>query len=210
MILHGYWRSSATYRVRIALGWKGLDFETMPLDLRVGAQRGADYLALNGQGLVPCLVDGPAALTQSLAIIEYLEETHPLGPLLPADPAARAKVRAAALAIACDIHPINNLRVLNYLRDELGQSQDAIDGWVCHWIAEGFAALETMAGQGPYLFGGAVTMADLCLVPQIYNARRFGVDLGPYPKLTAIEQNLLALPTFDKARPEMQQDADQT
>jgi maleylacetoacetate isomerase len=208
MILHGYWRSSATYRVRIALNWKGLAFETVPLDLRVGAHRDPAYLALNPLGLVPCLVDGPAALTQSVAIIEYIEETHPQPPLLPADPVARAKVRAAALAIACDIHPINNLRVLHYLRSELGQPQDAIDGWIRHWIAEGFAALESEAGQGPYLFGAAVTMADLCLVPQIYNARRFGVDLGPYPKLTAIEANLLALPAFDRARPEMQPDAD--
>jgi maleylacetoacetate isomerase len=208
MILHGYWRSSATYRVRIALNWKELAFETVPLDLRVGAHRDPAYLALNPLGLVPCLIDGPAALTQSLAIIEYLEETHPQPPLLPVDPVGRAKVRAAALAIACDIHPINNLRVLGYLRAELGQQQDAIDGWIGHWIAEGFAALEAGAGQGPYLFGAALTMADLFLVPQIYNARRFGVDLGPYPKLTAIEANLLGLPAFDRARPEMQPDAD--
>ena len=208
MRLHGYWRSSATYRVRIALNWKGLDFESVPLDLRVGEHRDPAYLALNTQGLVPYLVDGVAALSQSLAIIEYLEETHPTPPLLPADPAARAKIRAAALAVACDIHPLNNPRVMNYLRDEMGQSQDAIDGWIRHWIAEGFAALESGAGQGPYLFGGAVTMADLCLVPQIYNARRFAVDLTPYPKLTSIEANLLALPAFECARPENQPDAD--
>jgi maleylacetoacetate isomerase len=207
MILHGYWRSTAAYRVRIALAWKGLDFTDSPIDLRAGAQRSTDYLALNPQGLVPCLVDGPAVLSQSLAIIEYLEETHSVPPLLPADPAARAKVRAAALAIACDIHPINNLRVVNYLRGELGLPQDAIDGWIRHWIAEGFTALEAGVGQGPYLFGAAVTMADLCLVPQIYSARRFGADLSPYPKLTAIEAKLLALPAFEKARPENQPDA---
>lgn len=208
MILHGYWRSTAAYRVRIALNWKGLDFTGSPIDLRAGAQRSPDYLALNPQGLVPCLVDGAAVLSQSLAIIEYLEETHPVPPLLPADPATRAKVRAASLTIACDIHPINNLRVVNYLRGELRQPQDAIDGWIRHWIAEGFTVLEAGAGQGPYLFGAAVTMADLCLVPQIYSARRFGADLSPYPRLIEIERNLLALPPFERARPENQPDAD--
>ncbi|MDB5394017.1 MAG: maiA [Rhodospirillales bacterium] len=207
MILHGYWRSTAAYRVRIALNLKGLEVADSPVDLQTGAQRDPDYLALNPQGLVPCLVDGPTALSQSLAIIEYLEETHALPPLLPADPVARAKVRAASLAIACEIHPINNLRVLNYLRGELGQPQDALDGWIRHWIAEGFAALEAGAGQGPYLFGAAVTMADLCLVPQIYSARRFGTELTRYPRLTEIERNLLALPAFDRARPENQPDA---
>ena len=207
MILHGYWRSSAAYRVRIALNWKGIAYENSPVDLRAGAHHGADYLGLNPQGLVPCLIDGPAALTQSLAIIEYLEETHPSPPLLPADPVGRAKVRAAALAIACDIHPINNLRILNYLRGEMGQPQDKVDGWVRHWIAEGFSALEATAGEGPYLFGAAVTLADLCLVPQLYNARRVAADLTPYPKLTAIEANLLSLPAFDRARPENQPDA---
>ena len=149
-------------------------------------------------------------LSQSLAIIEYLEETHPTPPLLPADPIDRAKVRAAALAIACDIHPINNLRVLAYLRGELGQPPDAIDGWIRHWIAEGFTALEASASEGPYLCGAAVTMADLCFVPQIYNARRFGVDLRPYRKLVEIEQNLLGLPAFNRAKPENRQDADRT
>ena len=206
MILHGYWRSSAAYRVRVALNWKGIEAEPHAIDLRAGAHHAADYLALNPQGLVPCLVDGPAALTQSLAIIEYLEETHPDPPLLPADPVDRAKVRATALAVVADIHPINNLRVLNYLRDALAQPQDAIDAWIRHWIAEGFAPLEATA-DAPYLCGDAVTMADLCLVPQMYNARRFAVDLAPFPKLVAIEERLLALPAFDKARPEMQPDA---
>jgi maleylacetoacetate isomerase len=206
MILHGYWRSSAAYRVRIALNWKGINAVSREVDLRNGAHHAPDYLALNPQGLVPCLVDGPLVLTQSLAIIEYLEETHPNRPLLPADPVARAKVRAAALAIACDIHPLNNPRIMNFLRGQMGQPQGAIDAWIKHWIAEGLGPLEAMAGA-PYLCGDAVTMADLCLVPQLYNARRFGVDLAPYPKLTAIEANLLALPAFDRARPENQPDA---
>ena len=206
MILHGYWRSSAAYRVRIALNWKGLDVAHNAIDLRTSAHHNADYLAVNPQGLVPCLVDGPAALSQSLAIIEYLEETHPTPPLLPADPVGRARVRSAALAIACDIHPVNNLRIMNYLRGEMGQPQDAVDIWVKHWMAEGFGPLEAMAGA-PYLCGDAVTMADLCLVPQLYNARRFRVDLTPYPKLTAIDARLLALPAFDKALPENQPDA---
>jgi maleylacetoacetate isomerase len=206
MILHGYWRSSAAYRVRIALNWKGLDVAHHAIDLRVGAHHGADYLSVNPQGLVPCLADGPAVLSQSLAIIEYLEETHPTPPLLPADPVERARVRSAALAIACDIHPVNNLRILAYLRGEMGQPQSALDAWIRHWIAEGFGPLEAMAGA-PYLFGDRVTMADLCLVPQLYNARRFACDLEAYPKLTAIEANLLALPAFEKARPENQPDA---
>jgi maleylacetoacetate isomerase/maleylpyruvate isomerase len=207
MILYGYWRSSAAYRVRIALHWKGLAAETRPIDLRAGAHHDAAYLGLNPLGLVPCLEDGPAALTQSLAIIEYLEETNPDPPLMPADPVARAQVRAASLIVACDIHPINNLRVLNYLKDELGQPPSVLDAWVHHWIAEGFRALEVTAGDGPYLFGPAVTMADLCLVPQLYNARRFNTDLSPYPRLVEIEHNLLALPAFEAARPENQADA---
>jgi maleylacetoacetate isomerase len=206
MILHGYWRSSAAYRVRIALNWKGLDVSHHAIDLRIGAHHDPDYLSVNPQGLVPCLVDGPAVLGQSLAIIEYLEETRPTPPLLPSDPVERARVRSAALAIACDIHPVNNLRILNYLRGEMGQPQSAIDAWIGHWIAEGLAPLEAIA-EAPYLFGEAVTMADLCLVPQLYNARRFAVGLSLYPKLTAIEANLLALPAFESARPENQPDA---
>jgi len=206
MILHGYWRSSASFRVRIALNWKGIQADAHGVDLRIGAHHAPDYLALNPQGLVPSLEDGPLLLSQSLAIIEYLEEIQPNPSLLPARPADRARVRAAALAVTCDIHPLNNPRVVNYLRGEMGQSQDAIDVWARHWIAEGFGPLEAIAG-GLYLCGEAVTMADLCLVPQLYNARRVGVDLTPYPKLTAIEANLLALPAFDKARPENQPDA---
>ena len=207
MILHGYWRSSASYRVRIALNWKGIEAGAHNIDLRAGAHHAPEYLALNPQGLVPSLEDGPLLLGQSLAIIEYLEETQPNPPLLPTGPVDRARVRAAALAIACDIHPLNNPRIMNYLRGEMGQPQDAIDAWIKHWIAEGFGPLEATAGGAPYLCGDAVTMADLCLVPQLYNARRFSVDLEAYPKLTAIEANLLALPAFDKARPENQPDA---
>jgi len=206
MILHGYWRSSASYRVRIALNWKGIEAAAHNIDLRIGAHHAPDYLALNPQGLVPSLEDGPLLLGQSLAIIEYLEETHPNPPLLPANPADRARVRAAALAIACDIHPLNNPRIMNYLRGQMGQPQEAVDTWIKHWIAEGFGPLEATAGA-PYLCGDAVTMADLCLVPQMYNARRFGVDLTPYPRLVAVETRLLALPAFDMARPEMQPDA---
>ena len=206
MILHGYWRSSASYRVRIALNWKGIEADAHNIDLRIGAHHAPDYLALNPQGLVPSLEDGPLLLGQSLAIIEYLEEIHPNPPLLPANPADRARVRAAALAIACDIHPLNNPRIMNYLRGEMGQPQEAVDAWIKHWIAEGFGPLEATAGA-PYLCGDAVTMADLCLVPQMYNARRFGVDLTPYPKLVAVETRLLALPAFEKARPESQPDA---
>ena len=208
MIRVGYFRSSAAFRVRIALHWKGLAFESRPIDLRAGAHHDTAYLGLNPQGLVPCLEEGPHALTQSLAIIEYLEETHPDPPLLPADPVGRAKVRAVSLAVACDIHPINNLRVLNYLKDELGQPPPVVEAWVRHWIAEGFKALEAMAGDGPYLCGPAVTMADLCLVPQLYNARRFACDLSPYPKLAQIEAHLLTLPAFEAAKPENQADAE--
>ena len=207
MILYSYWRSSAAWRARIALAWKGIDYETRTVDLRAGAHRGVDYGQVNPQGLVPCLVDGDAVLTQSLAIVEYLEERYPEPALLPSGPAARARVRAAALVIAADIHPINNLRVLNYLKGELGQPQDALDPWMAHWIAEGFRVLEATAGS-PYLFGDAVTLADLCLVPQLYNARRFGVDLVPYPRLLAVESRLMALPAFDLTRPDNQPDAD--
>jgi maleylacetoacetate isomerase len=207
MILYSYWRSSAAWRARIALAWKGIDYETRTVDLRAGAHRGPDYGQVNPQGLVPCLVDGDAVLSQSLAIIEYLEERYPTPALFPADPVARAKVRAAALVIAADIHPINNLRVLNYLKGELGQPQDALDRWMTHWIVDGFRVLEARAGS-PYLFGDAVTMADLCLVPQLYNARRFGVDLSAFPRLCEVEARLMELPAFDLTRPDRQPDAD--
>ncbi len=207
MILYSYWRSSAAYRVRIALAWKGIAYEVRPVDLRAGAQCDAAYLGVNPQGLVPFLVNGDVAISQSIAIIEYLEELHPDRALLPKDPAARAKVRAAAAVVVADIHPINNMRVLAYLKRELGQEQAVLDRWIAYWIAEGFAVLEANAGA-PYLFGDSVTTADLCLVPQFYNARRFGVDLSAYPRLAAVERNLLELPAFAAAHPDKQPDAD--
>jgi maleylacetoacetate isomerase len=207
VILYSYWRSSAAYRVRTALAWKGIDYEVRAIDLRAGAHRDAEYLGVNPQGLVPCLIDGDAVINQSLAIIEYLEERYPEPALLPKDSVKRAKARAAAAVIAADIHPINNLRVLGYLKRECGQDQTSLDRWIAHWIGEGFAVLEANAGA-PYLFYDSVTIADLCLVPQFYNARRFGVDLSAFPKLIAVERNLLALPAFTAAHPDRQPDAD--
>ncbi len=208
--LYTFWRSSAAYRVRIALGLKGLDYDSKPVDLRTGAQQGIGYKLLNPQGFVPYLIDGEVGLNQSLAIIEWLDETYPEPPLLPADPLGRARVRAAALTIACDIHPLNNLRVLKYLKDPLGQEQEAIDAWAQHWIGQGFAPLEEIAegSPGPYLFGDAPTLADVCLVPQMYNARRVRTDLTPFPRLVEIDKRLLDLPQIRNARPEAQADAD--
>jgi maleylacetoacetate isomerase/maleylpyruvate isomerase len=207
VILYSYWRSSAAYRVRISLALKGIDYELRPVDLRAGVHRDPAYLGVNPQGLVPCLVDDEVVIPQSLAIIEYLEERYREPALLPRDPAARAKIRAAAQIVVADIHPINNLRVLNYLKREFGQGQDALDAWIAKWTDAGFSALERNAGA-PYLFGDKVTMADVCLVPQIYNARRFNVDLAPYPRLVAIDERLAELPAVRSARPENQPDAD--
>ena len=207
--LYGYWRSSAAYRVRIALGLKGLDYDYKAIDLRTGAQSGVGFTMLNPQGMVPYLIDGDTGLNQSLAIIEYLDETYPDPPLLPASPVARARVRAAALAISCDIHPLNNLRVLKYLKEPLGHEQEAIDTWQRHWIETGFAALEEIAeaATGTYLFGDTVTLAEVCLVPQFANARRCQADVARFPRLSAIDQALNALPAFAAARPERQPDA---
>jgi maleylacetoacetate isomerase len=213
MKLHTYYRSSATYRVRIALNLKEIAYESLPRHLVRGGgeQRHAAFLALNPHGLVPVLEDAGSTLTQSLAIIEYLEETHPEPPLLPRTPLLRARVRSLALAIACDIHPLNNLRVLNYLRAPLGVDAAGVDAWYRHWIACGFAALEEEAGRAPgdrrHLVGAAVTLADVCLVPQMYNARRFGCDLEPYPTLRGISAHLEGLPAFARAAPEAQADA---
>jgi maleylacetoacetate isomerase len=212
--LYDYFRSSAAYRVRIALNLKNVkpDERTF-VHLRIGSQRAQDYLALNPQGLVPALaLDDGAVLTQSLAIIEYLDETHPEPPLLPADPVARARVRAIALQIACDIHPLNNLRVLNYLIGTLGVSREQKDGWYRYWIDVGFEALEkTLArdrATGRFCHGDAPTLADVCLVPQMANARRFEIDLSPYPTLIGIESACLALPAFADAAPARQPDAE--
>ncbi len=205
MKLYGYFRSSAAYRVRIALNLKGLAVEHEYVHLAKGAQRTAEFHAVNPLGLVPALVVGDDVIVQSLAIVEYLDETHPEPPLLPADPAGRARVRALAQAIACEIHPWNNLRVLNHLTEALGQSEEARRAWYHHWIAEGFAGLEgLLAGHvdtGAHCHGGSVTMADLCLVPQVYNARRFDCDLGRYPTIVRLADTLATLPAFADAAP---------
>ena len=214
MRLYDYFRSSAAYRVRIALNLKGVapDERTF-VHLRMGGQRAQDYLALNPQGLVPALaLDEGAVLTQSLAIVEYLDETHPEPPLLPADPIGRARVRAIALSIACDIHPLDNLRVLNYLIGTLGVAREQKDGWYRYWIDVGFEALEKALARdrarGRFCHGDAPTLADVCLVPQMANARRFDIDLSPYPTLMRIESACLALPAFADAAPARQPDAE--
>lgn len=209
MILHGYWRSGTSYRTRIALNLKGLDYRQAPIDLRTGAQKSDSYLALNPQGLVPALeVDGQV-LTQSPAILEWLEETHPEPALLPKDAAGRAVVRAMSALIGCDVHPLNNLRVLKAIK-ALGADQDASDQWARQWIAEGFAALEALVarhGRG-WCYGDQPTLADCYLVPQIYSAKRFNADLTPYPHLLAIDERAQAHPAFQAAHPDQQPDAD--
>lgn len=214
MRLYDYFRSSAAYRVRIALNLKGVvpDERTF-VHLRMGNQRAQDYLALNPQGLVPALaLDDGTVLTQSLAIVEFLDETHPQPPLLPADPEGRARVRSIALAIACEIHPLNNLRVLNYLIGTLGVSREQKDGWYRYWIDVGFEALEKSLSRDPatgrFCHGDAPTLADVCLVPQLANARRFSIDLSPYPTLVRIESECNALPGFASAAPAKQPDAE--
>ena len=209
MRLYGYWRSSAAYRVRIALNLKGVAYESVPVDLRVGAQRAPEFLALNPQGIVPCLQDGATTLTQSLAIIEYLEETRPEPPLLPADPVARARVRAIALAVACEMHPLNNLKVLQYLEREMGVDEEGRRRWYHHWIAEGFGPLEqVLAGTaGAFAFGDRPTLADVFLVPQVANAHRYRCDMAPDPTLRRVNERCLELPAFAAAAPERQPDA---
>lgn len=210
--LYGYYRSSAAFRVRIALNLKGLDYQQAPVNLVKGEQRGAANLARNPQGLVPSLVtDNGLVLNQSLAICEYLDETHPEPPLLPADAEERARVRALAQLVACEVHPLNNLRVLKYLVGELGVDDDAKLAWYRHWIAEGFQALETMlsreAGSGDFCHGDTPTLADICLVPQVFNAERFECDLSAYPRIRRITANCRAQPAFQQAAPEAQPDA---
>lgn len=210
MILHGYWRSGASYRVRIALNLKGLGYDLAAHDLRKGEQKTADYLALNPQGMVPALQDGDLIVTQSPAILEWLEETHPQPALLPRAANDRAAVRAMAALIGCDIHPLNNLRVLKALRSSFDADQAAVDAWAAQWIAPGFDALEALIARhgGAWCFGDTPTLADCYLIPQLYSARRFNMDLTPWPRLLAIEATAQAHPAFASAHPDRQPDAD--
>ena len=211
MQLYTAFRSSAAYRTRIALNLKGLSYEPIAIHLQKegGLNRKPEYRAINPLMRVPALrLDSGEVLTQSLAIIDYLDETHPQPPLLPRDPIKRAQVRAMAQLIACDIHPLNNVSPLRYLKNELGQEQARIDAWYHHWILEGFAALETMVVGAPYAAGAEVTLADICLVPQVANARRLNVPLDRFPKIVAIDAACGKLDAFIKARPENQPDAE--
>ena len=206
-ILHDYYRSSAAYRVRIALNLRGVEYESQPVNLAAGEQKGGEYRTLNPQGLVPMLEIDGLKLTQSLAIIVYLAERFPGPPLLPANSADAAHVRGMAMAIACDIHPLNNLRVLKYLEGSLGVEKDARDAWYRHWVTEGLAALEAMAAEraGEYLFGDTPTIADICLVPQMYNARRFDVPLVAFPTLLRADDNASRIEAFAAAHPDRQE-----
>jgi maleylacetoacetate isomerase len=209
--LYSYFRSSAAYRVRIALNLKNLSYETIPVHLQKdgGRHRSAEYRAINPQMRVPSLVlPSGDVLVQSLAIIGYLNDTYPQPVLLPSDPLERARVRAVSQIIACDIHPLNNLGTLQYLKRAMGQEQAAIDAWYHHWVRTGFDAIEKMIKPGPYAFGAQPSLADICLVPQVYNARRLAVPLDAFPKIVGVEAACLALAAFDRARPENQPDAE--
>ena len=211
--LYTYFRSSAVFRVRIALNLKGIAYEALPVHfLRNGGEhRRPEFLRRNPQGLLPVLDDDGTLLTQSLAIIEYLDSRYPEPRLIPVDPVARARVQMLAQIIACEIHPLNNLRVLQYLRAELGLDEAGVKRWVQHWIAESFHGFEVWVAHwsgGRYCFGDAVSLADVCLVPQVYNARRFDCDLAPYPTIVRIADGLRDLPPFANAAPESQPDAE--
>jgi len=209
--LYSYFRSSAAYRVRIALNLKGISYETESIHLVKdgGRNKLPEFRAVNPQMRVPALVT-PAGdvLIQSLAIIEYLDETHPQPPLLPKDPVARARVRALAELVACDIHPLNNIGPLRYLKNNMAQQQSAIDEWYHHWVVAGFEALEQLITPGPFTCGSEITLADLCLVPQVYNARRLNVPLDRFPKIVGVDRACSAVAAFDRARPENQPDAE--
>ncbi|HMQ12585.1 maleylacetoacetate isomerase [uncultured Paracoccus sp.] len=208
MRLFSYWRSTTSYRVRIALNLKGIGYQTVPVNLVAGEQTAPDYAALNpGRGVPTLVLDDCTVLTQSMAILDWLEETHPDPALLPADPVARARDRAVALGIATDIHPVNNMRVVAKLKS-MGHGQDEAVAWMNDWMARGFTAISQMIGSDtPFCFGDKPGLADVCLVPQLYNAHRWGCDLVPFARLTEIEARCLALPAFDAARPENQPDA---
>lgn len=209
-VLYGYFRSSAAYRVRIALNLKGLDYRYQPINLLKGEQRSPEYLAINPQGLVPLLDDGGVKIAQSLAICEYLDEAYPDTPrLLPSAPAERARVRALALAIAADIHPLQNTRVGKYLQTEYGKDEEGKAQWIRHWIQTGFAALEQQlaAAPGRYAAGEQPTLADVCLLPQVFSAHRFGLDLTAYPNIVRVADALEQLPAFAAAHPSRQPDA---
>ena len=214
MKLYSYWRSSAAYRVRIALNLKGLNYEVIPVHLlkQGGEQHHPEYLSINPQGIIPTLVDGDVTLGQSLAIMDYLEAKHPQPALYPEGIVERAFTQQVALTVACDIHPLNNLRILKYLKHGLLQDDESRDAWYHYWIRSGFTAIEQMLNnrnhQGPYCLDRQVTLADACLVPQVYNARRFGVPMGDFPVLARIEQACMELEAFRQAAPENQVDAD--
>jgi maleylacetoacetate isomerase len=212
MIVYGYFRSSAAHRLRIAMNLKGLACEFRSVHLRRGDQKGEAYRAVNPQGLVPALEADGLVLTQSLAIVEWLDETFPEPPLLPADKELRARVRGFAQVIACDIHPLQNLRVLRYLKAQYGQEQEGLDAWCRHWVGEGLAACERLlergSGGGRFAFGDAPSLADVCLVPQLFSADRFGLDLAPFPRLRAVRAACEALPAFADAHPSRQPDSE--
>jgi maleylpyruvate isomerase len=212
--LYSYFRSSASYRVRIALNLKGLDYETVPVHLvrDGGEQLKPEYRVMNPDAIVPTFMDGNEVITQSLAIIEYLEETHPEPPLLPAKAIDRAFVRSIALQLACEIHPLDNLRVLKYLKHTVKTGDDVKDAWYRHWVESGFASLETRLASdtrvGTFCFGDSPTLADLCLVPQVFNARRFNIDLAPFPTIVRIADHAATLDAFHRAAPAQQPDAE--
>ena len=214
MKLYTYFRSSAAYRVRIALHLKGLKYEAVPVHLLRdgGEQLQADYRSINPSGLVPAYQDEWLTLTQSMAILEYLEDAHPHPPIMPKDAQGRARVRELAQIVACDIHPVNNLRVLRYLKHDLGLSEEVKTEWYRHWLTDGLAVLEKHLARdpssGPLCHGYVPTIADCCLVPQVYNAQRFEIDMAPYPTIARINANCAALPAFDAAHPSRQPDAE--
>jgi maleylacetoacetate isomerase len=210
MKLYGYWRSSAAYRLRIAFGLKGLEWDDVPVHLVKGEHQAPDYVEMNPMGLVPTLVlDDGTRLTQSLAILDWLDRTHPEPPLWPEGAILRAHITAAGHTLAVDTHPVQNVGVVNHLKSEYGADMDGGIAWMKHWMRRGFTGYQAMIEPGaPFSFGDRPTFADICLVPQLYNAHRWGLDLTPFARLTEIEQNCFALPAFDAARPENQPDAE--